>query len=397
MNDDRKFQEKKAWLLLLLNAGMPYDTIEKVLGISPLTARSYIRKLQDAGEWKGKVSFLSDAKPIMLKHYADIIYGEKRGIYDPKFKEKVVSVLAELLEEKKIVEILCFSLPGINSFSQLKYADDVPMGYQNLLKELWIWMPFQSFGWREYLVKISSGKLSLPHPKEFVWGNDHYLHKIIQSSADETRRYYIAPILTKRICQHIDDKIAECLYGKQEEVIKLFFGLDGDPKTIEEIGKGFDLTTNRTKQIKDMAIRRLKDQILFMNPISDAWETIHSLNDAHKIAVKKLKDEFIQTIYQLEHPEQEEPIVISELDILKREVVYEDLSVRLLNCLKAADIYYIWQLLMITKADLLKYRNFGKKSLAELDEYLKEKNLHLGWEFSPAEIAHLELETTKKV
>ncbi len=55
-----------------------------------------------------------------------------------------------------------------------------------------------------------------------------------------------------------------------------------------------------------------------------------------------------------------------------------DLSVRALNCLKAADVETLAELVSFTKTDLMKFRNFGKKSLTELDELVKNKGLNFG-------------------
>jgi len=64
--------------------------------------------------------------------------------------------------------------------------------------------------------------------------------------------------------------------------------------------------------------------------------------------------------------------------LLKTKLVDMDLSVRALNCLKAADVETLGDLVSYTKADLLKFRNFGKKSLTELEELVRSKNLNFG-------------------
>jgi DNA-directed RNA polymerase subunit alpha len=64
--------------------------------------------------------------------------------------------------------------------------------------------------------------------------------------------------------------------------------------------------------------------------------------------------------------------------ILKTELVDMDLSVRALNCLKAADIRTLADLVTYDVADMLKFRNFGKKSLTEIQELVKSKGLSFG-------------------
>ncbi len=84
--------------------------------------------------------------------------------------------------------------------------------------------------------------------------------------------------------------------------------------------------------------------------------------------------------------EDDEKVVTEEFDenalyirqVLKTKLVDLDLSVRALNCLRAADIETLGDLMTYDKADLLKFRNFGKKSLAEVEALVKSKNLEFG-------------------
>lgn len=84
--------------------------------------------------------------------------------------------------------------------------------------------------------------------------------------------------------------------------------------------------------------------------------------------------------------EVEEKTVAEEFDedvlhmrqLLKTKLTEQDLSVRALNCLKAAEVETVGELVRFQRSDLLKFRNFGKKSLSELDELLQNLNLHFG-------------------
>ncbi len=86
----------------------------------------------------------------------------------------------------------------------------------------------------------------------------------------------------------------------------------------------------------------------------------------------------------------EEKAVTEEFDenslhirqLLKTKLVDMDLSVRALNCLKAADVESLGDLVTFNKNDLLKFRNFGKKSLTELEELVKSKGLEFGMNIS---------------
>ncbi len=64
--------------------------------------------------------------------------------------------------------------------------------------------------------------------------------------------------------------------------------------------------------------------------------------------------------------------------LLKTKLVDMDLSVRALNCLKAAEVETLGELVSFNKNDLLKFRNFGKKSLTELEDLVQSKSLQFG-------------------
>jgi DNA-directed RNA polymerase subunit alpha len=68
--------------------------------------------------------------------------------------------------------------------------------------------------------------------------------------------------------------------------------------------------------------------------------------------------------------------------LLKTQLTDLDLSVRAFNCLRAAEIKTLGDLVQYDVADLLKFRNFGKKSLTELEDLVREKNLTFGMDIA---------------
>jgi DNA-directed RNA polymerase subunit alpha len=86
--------------------------------------------------------------------------------------------------------------------------------------------------------------------------------------------------------------------------------------------------------------------------------------------VEETKDDNVDDNY-----EQMRKLLLTKLSDL-------DLSVRAINCLKTADIETLGKLVSYTKNDLLKFRNFGKKSLSEVEELVKSKNLYFGMNVS---------------
>ncbi|MFN4123343.1 MAG: DNA-directed RNA polymerase subunit alpha [Flavobacteriales bacterium] len=108
--------------------------------------------------------------------------------------------------------------------------------------------------------------------------------------------------------------------------------------------------------------------------------------DALKEAAKILIHHFMLFSDEKITEDVEEKVATEEFDedslhmrqLLKTRLVDMDLSVRALNCLKAADVETLAELVSFNKNDLLKFRNFGKKSLTELEELVSSKNLHFG-------------------
>lgn len=108
--------------------------------------------------------------------------------------------------------------------------------------------------------------------------------------------------------------------------------------------------------------------------------------DALKEAAKILIHHFMLFSDEKITLDSEEKSVTEEFDesslhtrqLLKTKLVDLDLSVRALNCLKAADVETLGDLVQFNKNDLLKFRNFGKKSLTELEDLVKNKGLEFG-------------------
>ena len=89
----------------------------------------------------------------------------------------------------------------------------------------------------------------------------------------------------------------------------------------------------------------------------------------------------------LETPQQGEPDAVDEemlhmRKLLKTPLNDLDLSVRAYNCLKAADVRTLGDLVSLEISDMMKFRNFGKKSLAELEQLVQDKNLTFGMDLS---------------
>ena len=108
-----------------------------------------------------------------------------------------------------------------------------------------------------------------------------------------------------------------------------------------------------------------------------------ALTEAAKILIQHFmlfSDEKINFDTEDDNEFDEDSLHMSQL--LKTTLVDLGLSVRSLNCLKHAEVFTLGELVSFSKTDLLKFRNFGKKSLTELEELVEEKNLHFGFDVS---------------
>jgi DNA-directed RNA polymerase subunit alpha len=110
-------------------------------------------------------------------------------------------------------------------------------------------------------------------------------------------------------------------------------------------------------------------------------------NDSVSMSAKILRDHFSLLISFEEEPQQEEESAVDEDKVrirkqLDKSVEELELSVRSSNCLRAAEIKTIGELVQKPEAEMLKFRNFGRKSLKEIQDILAEMGLHFGMDVS---------------
>lgn len=119
--------------------------------------------------------------------------------------------------------------------------------------------------------------------------------------------------------------------------------------------------------------------------------------DAVSKAAKVLRDHLVifmnvvdEPIKKDEEAEKEEIPYMDKFDILTKSIDHLELSVRSNNCLRSAGIKSVYELVQKTEEDLLKTKNFGRKSLMEIKETLREMGLELNTEFHPALLEKVE-------
>lgn len=184
-----------------------------------------------------------------------------------------------------------------------------------------------------------------------------------------------------RMIQSLIDSIDNEIMGERERnVLKEY--LDGSE--FEAIGDEYGITRERTRQIIEKGMRKLGSLEPYGDVLNRCNETqaenlmMRSLLKKQDAELAELREKLNIKVEQDEHKTAEEKAMgeLSEQDkeilgLLNTRLVDLNLTVRSLNCLKAADLETFGDLVKCHKIDLLKQRNFGKKSLGELDDLLE--------------------------
>jgi DNA-directed RNA polymerase subunit alpha len=140
--------------------------------------------------------------------------------------------------------------------------------------------------------------------------------------------------------------------------------------------------------IEDFRVEQKTDyeKLVFEVKTDGSIHPEEALKEASKIMIRHLvlfSDESILEDTQVQSQKNEvDENMLHMRKILKTSLSDLDLSVRAYNCLKAAEIRTLGELVSFHIEDLLKFRNFGKKSLTELEDFVKEKGLNFGMDVS---------------
>jgi len=151
--------------------------------------------------------------------------------------------------------------------------------------------------------------------------------------------------------------------------------------SLEQIGEARSMAREVVRQTKEMGIRKLRKT-------PGRFQSVYAQNKELREEIEQLKKENSGLRYKckvtldLVREEIREEImgkIPNSNSILGVNIRDLDLSVRALNCLKAAEIDVLGELVHYKRSDLLKFRNFGKKGIDEVEALLKSMNL----EFAP--------------
>ena len=153
--------------------------------------------------------------------------------------------------------------------------------------------------------------------------------------------------------------------------------------TFEEIGDELCLTSERVRQIFCTAIRK-SSHLEHLRDELDEYEALKRKYTSLKSALEVMDNDFKEYLkmrFQTNDDSKKNVEDAKEqelINLLSTQVTQFNFSVRCLNCLRSADIRTVGDIVRCRKTDFLRLRNFGRKSLTELDDFLEEHDLEWG-------------------
>jgi len=162
------------------------------------------------------------------------------------------SILQALAEQSRVVRLPLNRVGAINKVGRALEKLEKQFGREPSMDEIADTMEMTSFEVADVL-KTSARHLSLDEPFKEEDGNS--LLDVIES---DRYRPPDGSLMQESLRVEVE-KVLSTLKPREAEIIRLYFGLDGDrPLTLEEIGEHFKLTRERVRQIKEKALRRLR-------------------------------------------------------------------------------------------------------------------------------------------
>lgn len=253
-----------------------------------------------------------------------------------------------IIKSKIVGHIYYVEKEFFENFEELH--NDIPQVMDSLRKE------------RDAYLKEAEMYRSMRNDIRYERDRTKYLYLMINSGVRNSFFQCITEILT----------LTDVLTDREADIIHM--ALKGD--SYSSIAETYGLSRERMRQIIDKAIRKsielktLKETILKIDSMQREIEQLKSENKLLKSYIPKNEKE----------DNNDEQITVSDkiVQILRSKPIEYDLTARALNCLKAADVETIGDLVKYNRFDLLRLRNFGKKTLTELDELVESLGLTWG-------------------
>lgn len=253
-----------------------------------------------------------------------------------------------IIKSKIVGHIYYVEKDFFENFEELH--NDIPQVMESLIKE------------RDAYLKEAEMYRSMRNDIRYERDRTKYLYLMINSGVRNSFFQCITEILT----------LTDVLTDREADIIHM--ALKGD--SYSSIAETYGLSRERMRQIIDKAIRKsielktLKETVLKIDSMQREIEQLKSENKLLKSYIPKNEKE--------DNNDEQITVYDKIVQILRSKPIEYDLTVRALNCLKAADVETIGDLVKYNRFDLLRFRNFGKKTLTELDELVESLGLMWG-------------------
>jgi RNA polymerase sigma factor (sigma-70 family) len=244
-----------------------------ILGLDISTACIGVSIVKDNGDDKPEILYLSHKTPKISRKIKGI---EALFLRKQIFEDEFINDIAKQYEITDVViEEPLLSSNNVNTVATLLrfngmiseaiylkkpiYSTPAHKNFEQILNGFYV----EKLGFGEYhddldvnkiadTMKVSGRHISVDAP--FVEGEDNsLLDVLVNNDSPMADRSLVNESLSKEI-----DRALDTLTEREKEIIRMFFGIGEQEKTLEEIGDRFNLTRERVRQIKEKAIRRLR-------------------------------------------------------------------------------------------------------------------------------------------
>jgi len=240
-------------------------------------------------------------------------------------------------------------------------------------KEITLKTPYDF--WRAYLGLVVSGEIMVPQTQQSM--EVEVLGRYLAES--RSRLFPVWPTGAVEMIKEILKEALKSLPPRWEYFIRRYFGIDRESYTYTQIAEDENISVERARQVIFRACRRLSysTRVKCLKPLMCSAQEL--LENEMRRAIEAQQPQMVPVVHgtTIEY----ERVCVPEVrvsEMLARSVEEFELSVRSANCMKNGNIQTIGELVQTAEADLLKIKNFGRKSLKEIKEVLAELGLSLG-------------------
>ncbi len=373
-------RERTPALIELVQLGLTNPQIAQALSVSESTVQKDIVLLGGRKIFPHKPE-KSDVFTAVLKRYA-------RLIADKEENSIIQDACTRVLQEEKILNLLSGISLAMSTVTRPAYPKEME-GYVRLLSaiakkdltlkqidahDLQMCKAFMSRYWRRYLEGIAAEEIDAPasHGKLV----DDILVRYVNK-----RRAHIMPVWPDN-AREIVDGVLKRLPGREEDIVRKRYGCNDPVMTLEQVGECYFVTREQIRELQSRALRKLRHPSR-KNKLGPLFRSlvghVEHLSKENKALDKRL------TIALTPVDEKK----TETLNLLRRIDSGKDLSIRTVNVFDVAGIVYVGDLVQYRERDLLKCKNFGRKSLKEVNYFLFEMGLALGMTLDDSVILEL--------